>query len=124
MSDWEVIHGDCVEEMARLPEASVDAVVCDPPYLISFMGKAFDSVAKEGRAMQDWHERWAREALRVLRPGGFLLAFGGTRTSHRLACAVEDAGFEMRDSIRVEMGGGDAGPGSLPSQLAWVYGSG
>ena len=58
------------------------------------------------RAMQEWHEAWAREALRVLKPGGHLLAFGGTRTYHRLACALEDAGFEVRDCI------------------AWMYGSG
>src|SRR6188472_2743808 len=106
MSEWRIELGDCVERMAAMPAASVDAVVADPPYLISFMGKAFDSQAKTGRAMQEWHERWAREALRVLRPGGYLLAFGGTRTYHRLACAVEDAGFEIRDTI------------------SWLYGQG
>jgi site-specific DNA-methyltransferase (adenine-specific) len=58
------------------------------------------------QALQDWHERWAQEALRVLKPGGYLLAFGGSRTYHRLACAVEDAGFEIRD------------------QIMWIYGSG
>jgi hypothetical protein len=56
--------------------------------------------------LQDWHEAWATECLRVLKPGGHLLAFGGTRTSHRLVCAIEDAGFEIRDS------------------LVWLYGSG
>jgi DNA modification methylase len=108
-----IIHGKCVEAMAAMSEASVDAIVTDPPYLISFMGKAFDSQhradasgASEGEAMQEWHETWAREALRVLKPGGHLLAFGGTRTYHRLACAIEDAGFEIRDTI------------------AWLYGSG
>ena len=62
--------------------------------------------AQQARAMQDWHLAWAAECLRVLKPGGHLLAFGGTRTWHRLACAVEDAGFEVRDS------------------RAWLYGSG
>lgn len=57
-----------------------------------------------GAEAQEWHERWAREALRVLKPGGYLLAFGGTRTYHRLVCAVEDAGFEIRDRILVESG--------------------
>lgn len=101
-----IIHGDCIEAMAAMPEASVDAVATDPPYLISFMGKAFDSqhrngngAASEGKAMQDWHERWAREALRVLKPGGHLLAMGGTRTYHRLASGLEDAGFEIRDCL-------------------------
>ena len=101
-----VIVGDCVEVMRGMDECSVDAVVCDPPYLISFMGKAFDSEARLGREMQAWHLRWAREALRVLKPGGHLLAFGGTRTYHRLVAGVEDAGFEVRDTI------------------TWLYGSG
>ncbi len=62
--------------------------------------------AVEGRRMQEWHHTWAREALRVLKPGGHLLAFGGTRTFHRLTCALEDAGFEIRDC------------------LCWLYGTG
>jgi DNA modification methylase len=62
--------------------------------------------ARQSRTMQEWHEAWAREALRILKPGGHLLAFGGSRTYHRLACAIEDAGFEIRDC------------------LAWMYGSG
>jgi DNA modification methylase len=100
-----IIHGDCVAEMAKMPEASVDAVVCDPPYLLTFMGRSWDHAPTpaEGQAM---HLRWAREALRVLKPGGHLLAFGGTRTYHRLTCAIEDAGFEIRDC------------------LSWMYGSG
>ena len=81
-----------------MPDASVDAIVTDPPYGLGFMGKAWDDLPPG--------EPWARECLRALKPGGHLLAFGGTRTWHRLACAVEDAGFEMRDSI------------------AWLYGSG
>lgn len=75
------------------------------------------------RQMQAWHERWAREALRVLKPGGHLLAFGGTRTYHRLVCGIEDAGFEIRDRILYLNEGGDAVE-SLGPELDWVYGSG
>jgi DNA modification methylase len=72
--------------------------------------------------MQAWHERWAREAFRVLKPGAFLVAAGGTRTVHRLACAIEDVGFEIRDRF-LNLGGGDAAE-PLPGEIAWVYGSG
>lgn len=98
-----LLHGDCVEKMRELDECSVDAVVTDPPYGLEFMGKGWDRL---GLAMQEWHHAWATEALRVLKPGGHALAFGGTRTYHRLACGLEDAGFEIRDC------------------LAWLYGSG
>lgn len=160
-----LITGDCVEAMAELAADSIDAVVCDPPYGLEFMGKEWDRLgdigktshagidtepgfkgfvlpsysgssnrkcgacrkwawdyperkcvcaapdfpnvkAHQARIMQDWHEAWAREAFRVLKPGGYLAAFGGTRTYHRLASGIEDAGFEIRDS------------------LAWLYGSG
>ena len=74
-------------------------------------------------AYQSWCQAWAAECLRVLKPGGHLLAFGGTRTWHRLACAIEDAGFEIRDSIGYgHTQGGDAK--QLPGPLAWIYGSG
>ena len=165
-------HGDCLDVLRTLPDASVDSVVTDPPYGLEFMGKGWDAPwqeadvnadagfhgggisqtaglpsftgssnpkclnckgtrrgrrdgtakvavclcvdggrfpntrAVEMRAFGEWCEAWATECLRVLKPGGHLLAFGGTRTWHRLACAVEDAGFEVRDSI------------------AWLYGSG
>ena len=141
-------HGDCLDVLATLPDASVDSVVTDPPYGLEFMGKEWDapwkasgvgrgvrvaterademtptggghttsagpylaarvdSVRVAGLPFQQWCELWARECLRVLKPGGHLLAFGGTRTWHRLAVAIEDAGFELRDSI------------------AWLYGSG
>jgi len=176
----ELILADCVEAMRGLEPCSVDAVVCDGPYGLEFMGKEWDrldaglpqeSVWKGRRGkggsvvggdkskpggrhgigyggkhhgfkrcrtcgkrqfsgspctcaepdweieyaqraptsvvrMQRWHEQWCREAYRVLKPGGHCLAFGGTRTYHRLACAMEDAGFEIRDSLH------------------WVYGSG
>jgi site-specific DNA-methyltransferase (adenine-specific) len=95
-----IYHGDCLEVLRALPDSSVDAVVTDPPYELGFMGKGWDASGIAYRV-----DLWA-EALRVLKPGGHLLAFGGTRTWHRLACAIEDAGFEVRDSI------------------AWMYGSG
>lgn len=83
--------GDCVEVMRELPAESVDAIVTDPPYNLGFMGKAWDS--------KHQHEPWAREAFRVAKPGSHLLAFGGTRTYHRLASAIEDAGWEIRDCL-------------------------
>jgi DNA modification methylase len=170
MSAPTIHHGDCLDVLATLPDASVDAVVTDPPYGLEFMGKEWDSFKtyaggnpnmkpqgasieataegdwQPGRAYgsrqknprcrrcgklsrgngcckcpepqwdtrtaeganqyQFWCQEWAEEVWRVLKPGGHMLAFGGTRTFHRLACAVEDAGFEIRDSI------------------AWLYGSG
>lgn len=149
-------HGDCIQVLraddygydwnlgyreARLfADNSVDAVVCDPPYGISFMGRQWDQPGKfgsqrgDGRPrgghansrgthdamaagsydlspaamlnFQQWCTAWALECLRVLKPGGHMVAFGGSRTWHRLAAAIEDAGFEIRDSI------------------AWLYGSG
>jgi len=107
-----VYEGECLDVLRGMPDCSVDSVVTDPPYSYAFMGKNWDS-HESPRAFQAWCESWARECLRVLKPGGFLAAFGGTRTFHRLACGVEDAGFEVRDSI---------GYGS--SLLAWTYGSG
>lgn len=98
MTDWKVIQGDCLEVLRTLPDCSVDAVVTDPPYGLSFMGKRWDYDVPSV-------EVWA-ECLRVLKPGGHLLAFAGTRTQHRMAVRIEDAGFEIRDMI------------------AWVYGSG
>lgn len=98
-------HGDCIEVLKTLSDASVDAVVTDPPYSLDFMGREWDQWSSP-RAFQEWCELWAAECLRVLKPGGHMVAFGGSRTWHRLASAVEDAGFEIRDSI------------------AWLYGSG
>lgn len=117
--------GDCRDVLKSLPNNSIDSCVCDPPYaLVSIakrFGKAGSAPAKggvynrsaRGFMGKDWDneetafavEFWA-EVLRVLKPGGHVLAFGGTRTYHRLACAVEDAGFEIRD------------------QIGWAYGSG
>jgi DNA modification methylase len=100
-----LLVGDCVEQMKTLEPNSVDAIVTDPPYGLEFMGKAWDGFGTP-LGFQTWSEQWAREALRVLKPGGHLLAFGGTRMYHRLAAGIEDAGFEIRDT------------------LMWLYGSG
>jgi site-specific DNA-methyltransferase (adenine-specific) len=88
-----VFLGDCRDVLKTLPDNSVDSIVTDPPYELGFMGKSWDSsgIAYD---VNVW-----RECLRVLKPGGHVLAFGGSRTWHRLAVAVEDAGFELRDSI-------------------------
>ena len=173
-----VVVADCIEHMRSMDEHSVDAVVCDPPYGLEFMGKEWDrpwavtatsGVGYEGREdnltlpshrdnrnancracggrqrganrcqcdkpkwdrppaqdmrdFQRWCEAWAAEALRVLKPGGHLLAFGGSRTVHRLASGIEDAGFEIRDRILYLTGGGDADP-NLGAELTWLYGSG
>jgi DNA modification methylase len=130
----QLLHGDCIEVMAELQADSVDAVVTDPPYGLEFMGKGWDKFGAEvvdaaaqggfqdgnggnpfsrsrvrfgaGPSFQAWCEQWGREALRVTKPGGYLLAFGGTRTHHRLVCALEDAGWIIRD------------------ELDWIYASG
>jgi DNA modification methylase len=94
----EIHNGDCLEVLRTLPDSSVDACVTDPPYGLAFMGKRWDY---DVPAVEVW-----QEVLRVLKPGGHLLAFAGTRTQHRMAVRIEDAGFEIRDMI------------------AWVYGSG
>jgi len=94
----ELHHGNCLDILRTMPDCSVDAVVTDPPYGLSFMGKRWDYDVPST-------EIWA-ECLRVLKPGGYLLAFAGTRTQHRMAVRIEDAGFEIRD------------------MLAWMYGSG
>ncbi len=124
--------GNCLEVLKDYPPNHFDSCVTDPPYGLEFMGKEWDklwaepdssfSVRPKGgtgpfdrkRAsfgsdmveIQAWHTQWAKEVYRVLKPGAHLLAMGGTRTSHRLACALEDAGFEIRDT------------------LMWLYGSG
>ena len=92
--------GSNLDVLPTLPDNSVDAIVTDPPYELGFMGKSWDA---SGIAYNV--ELW-RHCLRVLKPGGHLLAFSGSRTYHRMTCAIEDAGFEVRD------------------QIMWVYGSG
>ena len=100
MISVQVLHGDCRSELELLPDNSVDSIVTDPPYELGFMGKSWDAsgIAYDQRV-------WV-QCLRVLKPGGHMLAFSGSRTYHRMACAIEDAGFQIRD------------------QIMWVYGSG
>jgi DNA modification methylase len=93
-----LLLGDCLEQMKTLADNSVDAVVTDPPYGLSFMGKKWDY---DLPSVDIW-----REVFRVLKPGGHVLSFGGTRTYHRMVVNIEDAGFEIRD------------------QVQWIYGSG
>lgn len=85
---------------SELQENSIDAIITDPPYELNFMNKGWDN---SGVAFQK--DTWER-CLKVLKPGGYLLAFGGTRTYHRIACAIEDAGFEIRDCIMYLYGSG------------------
>lgn len=86
-----LLLGDCLDKLKELPDNSIDAIVTDPPYGLSFMGNAWD---KSVPSQAVWEE-----CLRVLKPGGYLLAFAGTRTQHRMAVAIEDAGFEIKDII-------------------------
>jgi site-specific DNA-methyltransferase (adenine-specific) len=129
----QVIHGDCLEVLKQFPDNCIDAIITDPPYALGFMGKEWDTFDKrqfgrkglEGKndlkvkknfeilpRYKNWDGyyefsfNWAKEVFRVLKPGGYLLAFGGTRTYHRMTCGIEDAGFEIRDCIM------------------WIYGSG
>lgn len=99
-NEFTLFNGDSRNVIAEMPENSIDSIVCDPPYELGFMGKSWDSTGI-ANDVQLW-----KEVLRVLKPGGHLLAFSGSRTYHRMAVAIEDAGFEIRD------------------QIMWVYGSG
>jgi site-specific DNA-methyltransferase (adenine-specific) len=123
-----LLLGDCLEKLKELDDNSVDSIVTDPPYGLSFMGKDWDKVkaTKETKSQvvkglgagmkmttladniefEKWVTEWSTECYRVLKPGGYMLAFGGSRMYHRLASGVENAGFEIRD------------------QMMWVYGSG
>lgn len=95
---FELFHGDCLEVLKGFEDSQFDSIVTDPPYGLKFMGKHWDYSVP---SVEVW-----KECLRVLKPGGHLLAFGGTRTYHRLVVNIEDAGFEIRD------------------QIMWIYGSG
>ena len=97
---WALLHADSLKLLPELPEGSVDAVITDPPYGIGFAGEAWDGGAlTDAASFQRWTMEWAAEALRVLKPGGWLAAFGTPRTTHRLVAGVEDAGFEVRDQL-------------------------
>ena len=98
--DYKLYNGSMLDILEVIEPNTIDSVVCDPPYELNFMGKGWDN---SGIAFQE--ETWQR-CYEVLKPGGYLLAFGGSRTFHRIACAIEDAGFEIRDTIM------------------WLYGSG
>ena len=98
MQTLQLIHNDCLTALQGMDDCSVDSIVTDPPYGLSFMGNGWDYQVP---SVAIWEQ-----CLRVLKPGGHLLAFAGTRTQHRMAVNIQDAGFEIRDMI------------------AWVYGSG
>lgn len=123
-----LLLGDCLNKLKELEDNSIDSIVTDPPYGLSFMGKDWDKVkaTKETQSQvvkglgagmkmttladniefEKWVTEWSMECMRVLKPGGYMLAFGGSRMYHRLASGVENAGFEIRD------------------QMMWIYGSG
>ena len=103
---WTVVAGDSLEMMGWLPDDSVDSIVCDPPSGISFMGKAWDSDKGGRRQWIAWLADIMREALRILKPGGYALVWALPRTSHWTGTAIEDAGFEVRDCIQHMFGSG------------------
>jgi DNA methylase len=97
---WLLMHADCLEMLPDLPANSVEAIITDPPYGIGFGGEAWDGgELTNAEAFQRWTSEWAAGALRALKPGGWLAAFGTPRTFHRLVAGVEDAGFEVRDQL-------------------------
>ena len=102
------MEGDCLTELKKIPDESVDSVATDPPYNLAFMsdkGVKWDAVGSP-QAFQKWCAEWASECFRVLKPGGYLVSFGGSRTFHRLTAGIEDAGFEIRECF------------------SWIYGTG
>jgi DNA modification methylase len=106
-TSWVLLHADCLALMPELPADSIDTVITDPPYGIGFGGEAWDGGRlTDAATFQAWTSAWAAEALRVLKPGGWLAAFGTPRTFHRLVAGIEDAGFDVRD------------------QVLWLYGQG
>lgn len=97
---YKIYNGDMLDMLQVIKPESIDAIVCDPPYELGFMNKSWDST---GIAFKK--ETW-QNCFEVLKPGGYLLAFGGSRTYHRIACAIEDAGFEIRDCVMYLYGTG------------------
>lgn len=133
MNRYELHLGNCLEVMNGMPDSSVDSIVTDPPYGLSFMNKKWDY---DVPAVEVW-----AECLRVLKPGGHLLAFAGTRTQHRMAVNIEDAGFEIRDMVSFLYDTNETAQALIESlspeqlklldatfgrdgMLAWTYGSG
>lgn len=97
---YKIINDDCLKVLETIKDNSIDVIITDPPYELNFMGKGWDN------AGISFNKDIWQKCYEVLKPGGYMLAFGGTRTYHRIACAIEDAGFEIRDCIM------------------WLYGSG
>ena len=93
-----IVNEDCLKAMKKMPANSIDTIITDPPYGIKFMGKKWDHGIPS--------KIYWKEALRVAKPGSILMAFGGTRTFHRLTCAIEDAGWEIRDCMMYLYGSG------------------
>lgn len=133
MSEYKLYLGNCLDHLEFMPDNSVDSIVTDPPYGLSFMGKKWDY---DVPAVEIW-----AECLRVLKPGGHLLAFAGTRTQHRMAVNIEDAGFELRDMVTFLYDTNETAQALIESltpqqlkmldatfgrdsMLAWTYGSG
>lgn len=110
-----IVTGDALDVLADLPDDSVHAVVTDPPYGLAFMGKSWDDF--EPKEYQEWCEEWAGLCLDVLKPGGHLLAFSGNRTHHRLFTGVEDAGFELRDTVTWHYGSGFPKAGDISKTI-------
>jgi DNA modification methylase len=134
---WQIRHADCLKALPRLQAATVDAVITDPPYGISFNGMAWDRpntldpARPAGRrriktnpatAFQMFSAQWASECLRVMKPGAHLAAFAAPRTAHLLACGLEDAGFELRDVLMWIHSQGYPASAGLPGHPGWGTG--
>jgi len=119
-----IIQGDCLEIMKKIPDNSIDTIITDPPYGLAFMGKDWDSFNTKGR--NEYYEfsfNWAKEALRIAKPGATLLCFGSPRTYHRLTCAIEDAGWIIKDCIMWLYGSGFPKATDIAKQLAKKQGA-
>ncbi|MEJ7783284.1 MAG: site-specific DNA-methyltransferase [Solirubrobacteraceae bacterium] len=97
---WGLVHADALALLKQLPAGSIDAVVVDPPYWLGFKGEHWDGGNQAGgRSFQAFTAWWAEQVLRILKPGGYVAAFGAPRTVHRLVAGFEDAGLEVRDQM-------------------------
>lgn len=126
---WRIIQADCLTALTKLAPASIDAVITDPPYGISMVGMKWDtprqidptrpagrkrSRTNPGVAFRAFCSRWAAECMRVMKPGAYLTAFAAPRTAHLMACGIEDAGFDLRDTLMWLQGNGYPGSRPLP----------